>query len=368
MKPISLVDLSPQWDELEPELVAAIHKVIRTGQYILGEEVSQFEREVAELSGVQHGIGVGNGTDALVLALHAFGIGPGDEVLTTPFTFFATAEAIMQLGARPVFVDVDPQTFNLDIEEVEKQITSRTKAIVPVHLFGQMVNMSALRDLADEHGLKIIEDACQAIGAKWGTHGVGSLGDAAAVSFFPTKNLGGYGDGGMVLVSDDEAAQRLRRLRVHGSEQKYVHAELGWNSRLDELQAAVLRVKLRRLSTWTEQRRSLASRYNQALAGLPIATPQVRTQAYHVYHLYTIVTHQQAELQRCLQSSGIGCGIYYPVPLHLQRALSSLGYQEGDFPNAEYLSTHCLSLPLYPGMTQSEQDVVIKRIRHFFQD
>ncbi|OFW75993.1 MAG: transcriptional regulator [Alicyclobacillus sp. RIFOXYA1_FULL_53_8] len=367
MKPISLIDLSRQWNELESELVAAIYKVMQNGQYILAEEVSRLEQEVAEFSGVAHGIGVANGTDALILALRAFGIGPGDEVLTTPFTFFATAEAILQLGARPVFVDVDPQTFNLNIEEAEKRITSRTKAIVPVHLFGQMANMPALRRLADQHRLKIIEDACQAIGAKWGTHGVGALGDAAAVSFFPTKNLGGFGDGGMVLLSDDEAAQRIRRLRVHGSEKKYVHAELGWNSRLDELQAAVLRVKLRRLSTWTEQRRNLASRYNQALAGLPVDTPQVPVEAYHVYHLYTIVTQQQTKLQRYLQSSGIGCGVYYPLPLHLQPALSSLGYKKGDFPNAEYLSTHCLSLLLYPGMTEEEQNTVVEEIQHFFQ-
>ncbi len=366
MKEIQLVDLAPQWRELRAEIMAAVERVLDSGQYILGEQVSSLEREVASLCGVAHGIGVANGTDALTLTLHAFGIGPGDEVITAPFTFFATAEAIMQTGATPVFADVDPRTYTLDPLEVERQITPRTKAIVPVHLFGQMADMLSLRAIADKYGLILVEDACQAIGAMRDGGGVGVRGDAAAFSFFPTKNLGTYGDGGMVVLHDGRTAGLIRRLRVHGSERKYMHERLGWNSRLDELHAAILRVKLTRLAAWTDERRALAARYDESLANLPLVTPYVPKNSRHVYHLYTIVTERRDELQKWLLSQGIGCGVYYPVPLHLQRALASLGYQSGSFPTAERLSEQSLSLPLYPGMSQADQDVVIERVRQFF--
>lgn len=363
---VPLIDLSPQWRELQPDLLAALQQVFAHEQYILGDQVTALERAIAKQCTTKHAVGVANGTDALVLALHALNIGPGDEVITTPFTFFATAEAIVQVGATPVFVDVDPRTFNLDPTQIASRITARTKAILPVHIFGQMADMQAICHIADQHALHVIEDACQAIGASYAGKSVGSWGDLTAFSFFPTKNLGGYGDGGMIVLSDDLTASRLKRLRVHGSERKYEHVELGWNSRLDELQAAMLLVKLQRLHAWTEQRRDLAAKYDQAFATLPLTPPYAPSHSYHVYHLYTIVTDRRDELMAFLQANGVGCGVYYPIPLHLQRALQTFRYQPGDLPTAEYLSLHCLSLPLFPGMTSAQQEYVIHKVQEFF--
>ncbi len=359
------MDLSHLSNELRHELQAAVERVLTSGRYILGSEVSALEQEVPAYCGTRSGVAVGNGTDALVLSLYALGVGRGDEVITSPFTFFATVEAILQVGAVPVFADVDPHTFTITAQTVESRITNRTKAILPVHIFGLMADMPGILQLAKAYRLLVLEDACQAIGATWEGNGVGTCGNAATLSFFPTKNLGGCGDGGMVLTQDEELAQRLRRLRVHGSVQKYVHEECGWNSRLDEIQAAVLRVKLRKLDEWTEQRRSLARRYDEGLRDLPLKVPFAPAQARHVYHLYTIVTEPRDALKAALAEKGIETQVYYPLPMHLQPALRGFGYQRGDFPVAEYLAEHCLSLPLYPWLGTDQQDHVIESISRF---
>lgn len=365
-KRIPQIDLVEQTKALEHDLLGAVRDVLLGGQYIMGSNVAELEREVARYCGAREGVAVANGTDAIVLTLAAFNIGPGDEVITTPFTFFATVEGILRVGATPVFIDVERATFNLKVEDIEQHITPRTKAILPVHIFGLMANMPEIRDIANRHGLLVIEDACQAIGATWGGHGVGHYGDAAVLSFFPTKNLGTYGDGGMILLSDAGIAKHLRQLRVHGSERKYIHEEIGWNSRLDEIHAAMLRIKLRKLSEWNERRRQIAQRYSEGLYDLSLTLPHAPTAAQHVYHLYTILSDRRDELQVYLTSHGIGCGVYYPVPLHLQRATQTLGYQKGDFPEAEFLSNQALSIPMFPELTQDDQEYVIEKIRAFF--
>jgi len=365
VKKIPLVDLSYPLKTQRAELLESVERVLDQGQYILAKEVKALEDEIARYSGVRHAVAVGNGTDALVLLLKSFDIQPGDEVITTPFTFFATAESIVQLGAIPVFADVDEKTYLLTVDEIEKRITSRTKAILVVHLFGQMVDMTAMKRLAEAYHIHLFEDACQAIGAKWDDHGIGSLSDGATISFFPTKNLGTYGDGGMILVQDEERAQRLRRLRAHGSVRKYVHLEMGWNSRLDELHAAMLRVKLTRLEEWTEHRITIAKRYDDSFQQLALSIPGKQEKARHVYHLYTVTHPRRDVLKQALADCGIETGVYYPVPLHLQEALRSYGYREGDFPVAERLSKEVLSLPLYPGMEASDQETVIEAIQTF---
>jgi dTDP-4-amino-4,6-dideoxygalactose transaminase len=362
---VPFMDLSDPSEEVRQELRTAVERVLNSGHYILGSEVSALEQEVPAYCGTRFGVAVGNGTDALVLSLYALGVGKGDEVITSPFTFFATVEAILQVGAVPVFADVDPHTFTITAKTVEARITRRTKAILPVHIFGLMADMPGLLQLAKAYRLLILEDACQAIGATWEGNGPGFYGNAATLSFFPTKNLGGCGDGGMILTQDAGLAQRLRRLRVHGSVQKYVHEEVGWNSRLDEIQAALLRVKLRKLDEWTERRRSLARRYDEGLRGLPLQVPVTPEQARHVYHLYTIVTEPRDALKAALAKQGIETQVYYPLPMHLQPALRRLGYQPGDFPVAEHLAEHCLSLPLYPWLRTEQQDHVIESIRRF---
>ncbi|GGJ06490.1 hypothetical protein GCM10010885_14540 [Alicyclobacillus cellulosilyticus] len=362
---VPFLDLRGTWEELRTPLLRACAKVLSQGRYILGDEVAALEREVAAYCGMNHGVAVGNGTDALTLSLRALGVGPGDEVVTSPFTFFATVESILQVGATPVFADVDPRGFTITPATVEPRITARTKAILPVHIFGLMADMAGLRALADAYRLVVVEDACQAIGATWRGFGIGHYGDAAALSFFPTKNLGGYGDGGMILVHDAELAARLRRLRAHGSAIKYIHEEPGWNSRLDELQAALLRVKLAHLPAWTSARQALAARYDAGLAGLGLQLPWVPAEANHVYHLYTVLVPDRTALQRFLAERGIEAHVYYPLPMHLQPALSGLGYRPGDFPVAERICQHALSLPLYPGLTAAQQDEVMRGVRAF---
>lgn len=367
MKRIPQIDLTAQANAMRPELMRAVEDVLFGGLYVLGQNVSALEDEIAAYCGVDYGVAVANGTDAIVLSLAAFGIGPGDEVITTPFTFFATVEGILRVGATPVFVDVEPDTFNIDVSDIERHITPRTRAILPVHIFGLMANMPEIQRIAEVHGLVVIEDACQAIGAAWDGHGIGHHSHAAVLSFFPTKNLGAYGDGGMILVSDRLISQRLRRLRIHGSERKYEHEELGWNSRLDELQAGMLRVKLRKLSQWNQNRRQLAQRYHAGLNNAPLKLPLAPQQAEHVYHLYTLVCERRDELKDYLSSRGIGCGVYYPTPMHLQRATQSLSYTVGDFPHAEYLSKHVLSIPMFPELQREDQDCVIETILDFFR-
>jgi dTDP-4-amino-4,6-dideoxygalactose transaminase len=356
--------LTRQNAELEEELIEVILDVVRGGQFILGENVAKLEKEIANLCGVDYAIGVGNGSDALFLALLACGVGPGDEVITTPFTFFATAGSIAHTGAKPVFCDIDPGTFNIDPSKIEDVITERTKAILPVHLYGQAADMDPINSIAKKLNLYVIEDAAQAIGARYKGKPVGSLGDVACFSFFPTKNLGAFGDGGMLTTNDPELEARIRILRVHGAKKKYHHEILGCNSRLDALQAAILSVKVKYLKDWTEARRSLAEGYRGKLraAGDAIVQPAVMDGAYHVYHQYTIrVSHRDA-VQEELRSRGIASTVYYPLPLHLQPVFNNLGYKPGDFPESEKAAEEALSLPMFPELKPSEQDRVVEEL------
>ncbi|MGE5553668.1 MAG: DegT/DnrJ/EryC1/StrS family aminotransferase [Betaproteobacteria bacterium] len=370
--PIPSFDLTRQNTLLAQELEDALLGVIRSGRFILGEQVEALEREIAGRCGVSFGIGVANGSDALHLALLACGVWPGDEVITTPFTFFATAGAIARAGARPVFCDVEPETYNIDPSKVAGAITRRTKAIIPVHLFGHPADMAPLQALAREHRLYLIEDAAQAIGAQYGGKPVGSLGDVACFSFFPTKNLGAFGDGGMVVTDNPGLADRVRVLRVHGSRKKYYHESLGYNSRLDELQAAVLRVKAKYLDGWIARRREIAATYRSVLAQLPqvesgtLRLPVERPDSFHVYHQFTLATPARDRLQSYLQAQGIGSNVYYPLPLHLQQAFAELGYRQGDFPEAERAAQEVLSLPMFPELSAGEIERVVDAIRRFF--
>jgi len=364
---ISLIDLTKQYELLKEELHDSIEKVLKSGQFILGANVKTLEDEIAQYTGNKYGIGVANGTDALVLTLDALGIGPGDEVITSPFTFFASAECISRVGARPVFVDIDPLTYCMDVNQIEEKITERTKAIIPVHIFGQMVDMDPILAIAEKYGLYVIEDACQAIGASYKGKPAGSMGIAGCFSFFPTKNLGCYGDGGMVITSDEELAGKIRLLRAHGSPKKYYHERLGYNSRLDEIQAAILRVKLRYLDKWNEARRQKAAVYTEAFKDLPVKTPYEAPYGRHVYHLYVMATSERDALSNYLKQKGIGCGIYYPLPLHLQPVYKELGYNKGDFPVAEKLCEEALAIPLYPELEEEKQQYIIQTIREFFE-
>ncbi len=347
MKKISLLDLKAQLAPIRDEVLQAVENVLDSGQYIMGPEVKAFEDEVASYLGVKHAIGVGNGTDALLLALDAAGIKAGDEVITTPFTFFATAETISQLGATPVFVDIDPKTYNIDVDQIRARITDKTKAVIPVHIFGQPANMDEIMSVAEENNLFVLEDAAQGMGSEYKGRKIGAWGHAATFSFFPTKNLGGYGDGGMVATNDDELAQKIRILRVHGSNPKYYHSMIGYNSRLDALQAAILRIKLRHLDNWNDGRREKAELYNELLKDTPVVTPYEGEDRKHIYHLYIIQAEDRDELMATLKDHGISCGIYYPVPLHQQEVYKDLGYGEGSLPNAEYMSKRTFALPLY---------------------
>lgn len=364
---IPLVDLKTQYLSIEKEIDTAIKEVLLSGQFILGPSVQKLEEEVAAYCGCKYGVGVASGTDALRLTLTALGIGPGDEVITTPFTFIATANTISHCGSRPVFVDIDPKTYNIDPAAIQKAITRQTKAIVPVHLYGQPADMDPIVELAEKYGLYVIEDAAQAIGARYKGRRVGSIGHAGALSFFPSKNLGAYGDGGMVVTNDKVLAEKVDILRRQGSRKKY-HAEvLGFNSRLDTLQAAILRVKLKYLDSWNEARRQRAKRYNELLSGLPITTPYEAPDVYHVYHQYTIRTEKRDALAAYLKEQGISTMVYYPVPLHLQKVFASLGYREGSLPESEAASRQVLSLPMYPELTGAQQQEVVRAIREFYE-
>lgn len=369
--PIALLDLAAQNHPLLPELRAAFERVVASNGFILGKEVDAFEKEVAAYLGVKHAIGVSSGTDALVVALMALGVGPGDEVITTPFSFFATAGSIARLGATPVFVDIEADTFNLDVSKVERAITPKTKAIMPVHLFGQACDMAALQALAAAHGLPIVEDAAQAIGSRHDLGPVGKLGVFGCFSFFPSKNLGAFGDGGLVTTEDDARAEHLRVLRAHGSKPKYFHAHIGGNFRIDALQAAILRVKLPHLARWTEQRQQNAARYDRwfADAGLPtslLATP-VRRAANHIYNQYTLRTPHRDALRKHLEEQKIGCEIYYPLCLHLQKCFDYLGYREGALPVAERASKEAISIPIYSELAEAQQRRVVDTVVGFLR-
>jgi dTDP-4-amino-4,6-dideoxygalactose transaminase len=366
---IPMLDLTEQYQNLKGEIGQAIEEVMSSAKFILGENVKKLEQDVAKYSNVKHGIGVANGSDALHISLLACGIGPGDEVIAPAFTFFATAGAIARAGAKPVFVDIDPKTYNIDPAKIEAAITKSTKAIIPVHLYGQMADMDPIVEIAKKYNLYIIEDAAQAIGAKYKGKTVGELGTTACYSFFPTKNLGAYGDGGMIVTNDDEIAEKMRVIRVHGSKPKYYHHVLGYNSRLDELQAAILNVKFPHLDEWNQLRREKAETYTQLLkeqVGDYVVTPYVEDHNYHIFHQYTIRVPKRDELQQFLKGNGIATMVYYPKPLHLQPVFKDFGYQPGDLPETEKASEEAISLPMFPELKLEQQVYVVEKIKEFY--
>lgn len=363
---VPLCDLNTQYREIQNDVEAAVMRVLRSGQVILGSEVTALEQECADYCGSAYAIGCGSGTDALLLALHGLEIGPGDEVILPTFTFFATAGSIHRCGATPVFVDIDPITYNLDPVEVERKITKRTRAIMPVHLYGQCADMTALWRIAEEHDLFLIEDAAQAIGAEYEGKRTGTLGAMGCFSFYPSKNLGTYGDAGLVTTNDPDWAARMKALRVHGMEPKYFHKYIGWNARIDAIQAAILRVKLPHLERWTAGRQAAAARYDALIEASDLHgfmhRPTVLPGRRHVFNQY-IVRVPAAErdaLINHLRQNGVGCDIYYPMPLHLQECLSHLGYREGDFPVSETAARSVVALPMFPELTASQQERVIE--------
>jgi dTDP-4-amino-4,6-dideoxygalactose transaminase len=374
---VPFLDLKAQYHKIKKDIDQAISEVVSEQHFILGPKVEALEETIAAYSSARYGIGVASGSDALALSLLALDIGFGDEVITTPFTFFATAGSISKIGAKPVFVDIDPGTYNLDPTKIAKHITSATKAIMPVHLFGQSADMEPIKELARSRDLWIIEDAAQAIGSDYTRDSAppqraGSIGDIGCFSFYPSKNLGGFGDGGMVTTNDEELARRLRLLRVHGASSKYYYQCIGVNSRLDALQAAVLLTKFRYLEEWTNKRRENAAYYNQLFEksdhrSLGIELPHVQYNNRHIYNQYVIRVPKRDELREFLTQEGIGTDVYYPLPLHLQECYRDLGYKEGDFPHAEKAARDTLALPIYPELTREQQNYVVTKIAEFFR-
>lgn len=390
---IPLIDLKAQYESLADKLNEATLGILSSANYIMGKTVLDFEKEFANYIGVKHAISVGNGTDALVLALKSIGIGAGDEVITTPFTFFATAEAISAVGGTPVFVDVNKDTFNIDTTKIEEKITSKTKAIMPVHIFGQSADMDEINEIAKKHNLMVIEDACQAIGGKYKGRKIGTLGDAACFSFFPTKNLGCAGDGGMIVTDNDEIATIARALRTHGSGEngqkaynllnnieeevqkaesandtvynplKYYNYLIGYNTRLDAIQAAILDVKIKEIDKWNARRREIVKAYNEALQNNALVTPVAKDYNEHVYHMYILQSENREEVIEKLKEAGIATGVYYPVPLHLQKVYKNLGYKEGDMLVAEYLSHRTFAIPVYPELNEEQVQYIISKLK-----
>jgi len=360
---IPILDLTAQYKSIKSEIDAAIARVVDSQHFILGPEVKAFESEAAAYCGTKYAVGVASGTDALILALKALGIGQGDEVITTPFTFFATAESISIVGAKPVFVDIDPKTYCINPALIEDKITKKTKAIIPVHLFGQCADMDAILEIARLNNLKVIEDTAQAMGAAYKGRQAGSMGDIGCLSFFPSKNLGGFGDGGMVITNNEEIADKIKMLRVHGSTIRYIHSAIGMNSRLDALQAAILRVKLKHLNKWLDGRRKVAQYYNENLKGLPVTTPYVPPYNVHTYHLYVLrVKPSPEKLAKLLNDTGIEARTYYPVSLHLQECYKDLGYKKGDLPESESASPETLAIPIYPELDTEKLGIIVKNI------
>ncbi|MCK9419460.1 MAG: DegT/DnrJ/EryC1/StrS family aminotransferase [Nitrospirae bacterium] len=352
---IPMVDLKVQYEAIKEEINAVVLGVLQSTHFILGPQVKALEEEIAHYHGVKHAVAVASGTDALHLALLAAGIKRGDEVITTPFTFIATAEAISYVGAMPVFVDIKPDSFNIDISKIIPAITNKTKAIIPVHLYGQPADMDGLMELAKKHKLRVIEDCAQSFGAEYQGKKTGAIGDLGCFSFFPSKNLGGYGDGGMVITDDNDCAKHLMSLRNHGSTVRYYHDEIGFNSRLDEIQAAIIRTKFRHIDTYNAKRRNNASLYSRYLADSNIRTPSEQSGTKHVYHQYTIRVKNRDAVKQKLDAGGITSSmIYYPVPLHLQRAYNDLGIKPGSLPMAEQAAREVLSLPMYPELTEEQ--------------
>lgn len=363
---IPLVDLKVQYDSMKEEIDSAISRVIGKTAFILGEEVRHFEEEFANFAGARYCVGVSSGTSALALSLRALGIGPGDEVITTPLTFTATAEAICHVGATPVFVDIDPVTFNMNPDLIEPAITPKTRAIMPVHLYGNPCDMNKIMDVARKLGLRVVEDAAQAHGARYNGRPAGVIGDIGCFSFYPGKNLGAYGDAGAVVTDNEELAYKVRLLRDHGRTSKYEHVEVGYGERIDAIQAAILAAKLRHLPDWTEARRKWAETYTEGLRGLPVQTVQPTPGAYAVYHIYAIAVERRDDLLSHLNARGIKAGIHYPIPLHLQPCYRHLGYREGDLPMSEWAAKSELSLPMYPELGERNVDVIVRAVRDFF--
>lgn len=390
---IPLIDLKAQYKSVSEDLDRVTKEVLSSANYIMGKNVTEFEKEFAEYIGVKHAISVGNGTDALVIALKSLGIGSGDEVITSTFTYFASAESISAVGATPVFVDVEKETFNIDPAKIEEKITKKTKAIIPVHIFGQSARMDEINKIAKKHNLKVVEDAAQAVGSKYKGKMIGTLGDAACFSFFPTKNLSCAGDGGMIVTNDDNIAIVARALRTHGSGEngqkafnflnnieeeietskdgddtvynplKYYNYLIGFNSRLDAIQAAILRVKLPHLDKWNEGRRKIAKIYDEKLKNSNVVTPVVDKENDPIYHQYVLQCEDRETMLTKLKEKGVATGVYYPVPLHLQKVYKDLGYKEGDMPVAEYLSHRTFAIPVYPELTEAEIDYIIESIK-----
>jgi dTDP-4-amino-4,6-dideoxygalactose transaminase len=368
LEPVPQLDLAAQYAAVGAEIRSAVERVLASQQFVLGREGAALEEEIANLCGVAHGIGLASGTDALILALRACGVQPGDEVLLPPFTFVATGSAVSALGAKPVFADIRPDTYNLDPSELERRVTPRTRAIVVVHLYGLAADMDPILAFAKARQLPVIEDNAQAIGASYKGRRTGSLAGAACLSFYPTKNLGAYGDAGMVVTNSQELAARIRTLRNHGQSEKYRSTEPGWNSRLDEIQAAVLRVKLRHLSDWQRARQSHAAEYNRLLSQVPGVMPPLAPEGYeHVYHQYTIRIEYRDALQKFLTERSIGSTVYYPCPLHLQPLYASLGHRPGDFPHSVRAAQEVLSLPMYPELRNEQIARVVDTIAEFLK-
>ena len=375
---VPFLDLVPQFSSIEEEIKSALNEVFKTQQFILGPQVEALEQTIAQYCQARYAIGVASGSDALLLSLMALGIGPGDEVLLPPFTFFATAGVVSRLGAAPVFVDIDPQTYNIDPYKIEAKITSKTKAIIPVHLYGQCADMDPLLQIAKAKQFFVIEDAAQALGAEYwpplrsDAQRAGQIGDLGCFSFFPTKNLGAFGDAGMVVTNNPTWAEKIRILRVHGSQPKYFHKWIGINSRLDAIQAAILFAKFGHLERWTEARQKNAERYRSLLKDLSLSLPGFRlpTIQYknrHIFHQYVIAVPKRNELRQFLTKEGIGTEIYYPIPLHLQECYSFLDYHPGDFPSSEKAAEETLALPIYPELTEDQQVYVVERINGFYK-
>jgi dTDP-4-amino-4,6-dideoxygalactose transaminase len=361
---IPLVDLKSQYHALKSEIDAAIAHVLETSQFVLGSEVAAFEEEFAAYSGAKHAVAVNSGTSALHLSLLAAGVNEGDEVITAPFTFVATVATIRYVRARPVFVDIEPGTFNIDVSQLERAITPRTKAIMPVHLFGQSVDLDPILEIARRHNLVVIEDAAQAHGEEYKARRVGALGEMGCFSFYPGKNLGAYGEGGAIVTNDEAHAKSLRLLRNWGMEERYHHLIPGYNYRMEGMQGAILRVKLKYLEQWTEARRAHGALYNRLLAGVPgVTTPTVMPFARHVFHVYALRVAQRAAVQQALKDAGIASAVYYPIPLHLLTAHKDLGYQPGEFPVAEQMCREELSLPVYPELTDAQIEQIASVVR-----
>ena len=359
---VPMVDLRKQFSEIKDEVLEMLTEILESSHYVLGSRVLDFEKKIAEYQGIGCAIGVASGTDALHLSIDAMDIGPGDEVITTPFTFFATAEAILYTGALPVFVDIEPDTLNIDVNEIERHITKKTRAILPVHLFGHPADMDSILKIARKHRLKVIEDCAQSFGAEINGRKTGSIGDAGCFSFYPSKNLGAYGDGGMVTLNNTKVAEIIRQLRNHGSKGSYRHKRVGFNSRLDEMQAGILLVKFRHIDEYNCKRREKAALYTKLLAET-VKCPVEKQGAVHVYHQYTIRSRKRDKIQDRLRAGGISSVVYYPVPLHLQEALKFLGYHKGDFPATEKAAKEVLSLPMYPELEESTIKKIAKIIK-----